>query len=102
MEACHLSASVDQAKIAEQSDVKYWLHRDLLDSRIANERTTRFRNPSRNHQLIWFLNRDVCAIHSVHEHTLFFRYVQWSLFIFVDLYDEGYVKDINNFQGMIA
>jgi hypothetical protein len=39
VEACHLSISVDQAEIAEQSDVKGRLHRDLLDSRSSNERS---------------------------------------------------------------
>ena len=39
VEACHLPVSVDQAEVAEQSDVKGWLHRDLLDSRFSNERT---------------------------------------------------------------
>jgi hypothetical protein len=46
VEAGHLSVSVDQAEIAEQSDVKGWLHRDLLDSRFSNERTTRSFQPA--------------------------------------------------------
>src|SRR5262249_10756127 len=45
VEAGHLSVSVDQAEIAEQSEVKGWLHRDLLDSRFSNERTTRSFQP---------------------------------------------------------
>src|SRR5437763_1481107 len=45
-EAGHLPVSVDQAEIAEQADVKGWLHRDLLDSRFSNERTTRSFQPA--------------------------------------------------------
>jgi len=37
VKASHLSISVDQAEIAEQSDVKGWPHRDLLDFRFSND-----------------------------------------------------------------
>jgi hypothetical protein len=37
VEAGHLSVSVNQAEIAEQSEVEGWFHCDLLDSRFSND-----------------------------------------------------------------